>query len=180
MRTMGRKWTIVAAGLAVAAAAGCSSTAIHAAGSAAVPAKQVAAVQQAAAASSAQQARLVNVNSSGSAAFRHWWVNGGYRQYQRVASDLSRLIIVDVLRDQDGAWIADSKDLIADATTASRHLPPVDAAGYRAGMLDLAQAGRDSLGDSFDKAFAEVQLALPKLAAFNHAISGWVTASTPA
>ena len=100
--------------------------------------------------------------------------------YQRVANDLSQLIITDSLQDQDDTFTADAQHLIADATTASRHLPPVDGAGYRAGMTELAQAGRDALAGSYAKAYADVQAALPKLAAFNTAISGWTTSTSAA
>jgi len=173
---MRRKWTLVAAGLAVTAAAG-SATGIYAAGAAQAPSTHVVAAQEAAT-PQVQQARVVT--PSGQAAFQRWWAGGGYRQYQRAANDLSRLIIMDVLQDDDDTWIADAQNLTADATTASRHLPPVDGAGYKAGMTELAQAGRDALAGSYDKAYADIQVALPKLAAFNTAISGWVTSTTAA
>src|SRR5260370_32103353 len=83
-RTMARKWSLVVAGLAVTAVAGCSTAGMHASGSAQVPGKQVVA---------AQQARMVT--PSGQAAFRKWWVSGGYRQDRNVANDLSILIIRD-------------------------------------------------------------------------------------
>jgi hypothetical protein len=168
---MERKWGLVVAGLAVAAVAGCSANGTHAPGSPQVHSKPVVAVQQAA--PRVEQARLVT--PSGPAAFRSWWVRGGYRQYQHVANDLSRLIITDTLQDNDDSFNADAQRLVADATLASRHLPPVDGAGYRAGMTELAQAGRDNLAGSYDKAYRDVQAALPKLAAFNKAISAWNT-----
>jgi len=170
---MGRKWGLVAAGLAVTAVAGCSATGMHVSGSAHVQGKQVVASQQAT--PRVEQARLVT--PSGQAAFRLWWVSGGYRQYQHVANDLSRLIITDSLRDQDNTFNADARRLVADATIASRHLPPVDGAVYRAGMTELAQAGRDALGGSYAKAFLDVRAALPKLAAFNNAVGAWVTSA---
>jgi len=173
---MGRKWTLVAAGLAVTAAAG-SATGIYAAGAAQAPRTHAAATVQAATAR-VQQARVVI--PAGQGAFQQWWADGGYRQYQRVADDLSALIITDSLQDQDDTFTADAQHLIADATTASRHLPPVDGAGYRAGMTGLAQAGRDALAGSYATAYADVQAALPKLAAFNTAISGWTTSTTTA
>jgi hypothetical protein len=182
---MERKWGLVVAGLAVTAVAGCSTAGTHVSGSPQAQSKQVALAQQAT--PKAEQARVVTpsgqarvVTPSGQAAFRKWWSGGGYRQYQHVASDLSLLIIKDTLRDDDATWIADAQHLVADATLASRHLPPVDGAGYRAGMVALAQAGRDALGGSYDKSYADVQVALPKLAAFNKAISKWVTSAPPA
>jgi hypothetical protein len=120
-----------------------------------------------------EQARLVA--ASGRTAFHRWWVNGGYRQYQRVANDLSQLIVTDALRDHDDTFTADARRLAADATVASRHLPPVDGAGYRAGMTGLAHAGRDALGGSYAAAYLDVRAALAKLAAFNKAVSPWVT-----
>jgi hypothetical protein len=143
---------------------------MHVSGSAQVPGKQVVA---------AQQARMVT--PSGQAAFRKWWVSGGYRQYRNVANDLSNLILKDTLQDTTGnaTFYADSRRLVAYATAASRNLPPVDGAGYRAGMTALAQAGRDNIAQTYDKAFLDIQVALPKLAAFNKAISAWDT-SAPA
>jgi hypothetical protein len=174
---MGRKWGLVVAGLAVTAAAGCSSAGVHVSGSPPVPSKPAVAVRQAT--PRAEQARMVTL--SGQAAFRKWWVRGGYRQYQHVANDLSRLILTDTLQDttDDATFYADARRLVADATVASRHLPPVDAAGYRAGMTALAQVGRDSVADHYAQAYLEVKVALPKLVAFNKAISGWDT-SAPA
>lgn len=171
---MGRKWGLVAAGLAVTAVAGCSATGMHVSGSAHVQGKQVVATQQAT--PRVEQARLVT--PSGQTAFHRWWVGGGYRQYQRVANDLSQLIITDALRDQDATFTADARRLVADATTASRHLPPVDAAGYRAGMTELAQAGREVLGGYYATAYLDVRVALPKLAAFNKTVSAWVTTAS--
>jgi hypothetical protein len=183
---MERKWGLVVAGLAVTAVAGCSTAGMHVSGAPHAHSKPVvaaAAAQQAT--PRVEQARVVAVSGSGSAsgsgrtAFRRWWVSGGYRQYQNVASDLSKLIITDSLRDNDGTFYADAKRLIADAATASRHLPPVDAAGYRAGMRELVQVGRDAFNGSYDTAYLHVRAGLPKLAAFNNAISGWDT-SAPA
>jgi len=126
----------------------------------------------------AAQARVVT--ASGRSAFRRWWVGGGYRQYQNVANDLSDLILKDTLRDDDGTFYADAQRLITDATVASRHLPPVDRAGYRAGMTELAQVGRDAFNGSYDTAYIHVRSALPKLAAFNNAISAWDTSAPSA
>ena len=169
---MGRNWGLAAAGLAVAAVAGCSTAGMHASGA---PHAPVAAVQQAV--PRVEQARMVT--ATGQTAFRRWWVSGGYRQYQHVASDLSQLIITDSLRDQDDTFKADARRLVADATRARRHLPPVDGAGYRAGMTELAQVGRDAFNGSYDSAYRHVRAGLPKLAAFNNAISAWDT-SPPA
>jgi hypothetical protein len=94
-----------------------------------------------------------------------------------VASDLSNLIIKDVLRDDDDTWSADSRHLVADATAASRNLPPVDGTAYHSAMVELARAGRESLDNSFDKAYAYVKEALPKLAAFNTVISARLTSA---
>jgi hypothetical protein len=168
---MERKWGLVVAGLAVAAVAGCSTAGTHVSGSPQVHGKPVIAVRQAA--PRAEQAGLVT--PSGPVTFRSWWVSGGYRQYQHVASDLSQLIITDSMRDHDDTFNADNQRLVADATLASRHLPPVDRAGYRAGMTELAQAGRDALGGSYDQAYLDIQAGLHKLAAFNKAISAFNT-----
>jgi len=146
---------------------------MHASGAPHAPSKPVVAVQQAV--PRVEQARMVT--ATGQTAFRHWWVNGGYRQYQHVANDLSDLIIKDSLRDDDGTFYADAKRLIADATIASHHLPPVDRAGYRAGMTELAQVGRDAFNGSYDSAYRHVRVGLPKLAAFNQAISAWDTSA---
>jgi hypothetical protein len=122
-----------------------------------------------------EQARVVT--ATGQVTFHQWWVSGGYRQYQHVASDLSQLIITDALRDQDDRFTADARRLVADATAASRYLPPVDGAGYRAGMTELAQAGREAFGGSYTTAYLDVRAALQKLAAFNKAVSVWVTSA---
>jgi hypothetical protein len=172
---MGRKWGLVAAGLAVTAVAGCSSAGMHVSSAPQVPGKPVIAVQQAT--PRVEEARMVT--ASGRTAFRHWWVSGGYRQYEHVANDLSDLIIKDTLRDDDDTFYADARRLIADATTARHHLPPVDRSGYRAGMTELTQAGHYTLGGSYDKAYLHIKAALRKLAAFNNAISAWDT-SAPA
>jgi hypothetical protein len=163
----------VAAGVAVTALAGCSATGMQVSGSPHVRSGKVVAAREEP--PRVEQARLLT--PSGQTAFHRWWVGGGYRQYQRVASDLSQLIITDALRDQDDTFNADARRLVADATAASRHLPPVDGAGYRAGMTDLAQAGRDALGGSYATAYLDVRAGLPKLAAFNRAVSAWVTAA---
>ena len=174
---MDRKWGLAVAGLAISAVAGCSASATHASGPAPVHAKPVVTAQatQKAVQKAVQQARVVP--ASGPGAFRSWWVGGGYRQYQAVAKDLSLLIITDTLQDttDDATFYADSRRLVADATAASRNLPPVDAAGYRAGMIALAQVGRANIADTYDKAYLQIKVALPKLAAFNTAISGWDT-----
>ena len=172
---MERKWGLVVAGLAITAVAGCSTAATHVSGSPQLPSKPAVVVQQAT--PRVEQARMVT--PSGQTAFRSWWVHGGYKQYQHVASDLSQLIITDSLQDHDDTFTADAQRLVADATTAGRHLPPVDRAGYRAGMTELAQGGRDALGGSYDQAYLDVKAGLHKLAAFNNAISGWDT-SAPA
>ncbi len=174
---MERTWGLVVAGLAVTAAAGCSTAGMHVSGSAQAHGKPVVVAQQAT--PRVEQAHLVA--ASGPAAFRSWWVHGGYKQYQHVANDLSLLIITDTLQDttDDATFYADARRLVADATAASRNLPPVDAAGYRAAMIALAQAGRDNIADHYDKAYLKVKVALPKLAAFNKAISAWDT-SAPA
>jgi hypothetical protein len=170
---MDRKWGLAVAGLAITAVAGCSTSAMHASGPAPAPAKPVVTAQ--ATQKAVQQARVVP--ASGRDAFRGWWVGGGYRQYQAVAGDLSALIITDTLQDttDDATFYADARRLAADATAASRNLPPVDAAGYRAGMIALAQTGRASIADSYDKAYVQIKSALPKLVAFNTAISGFDT-----
>ena len=170
---MNGKWGLAVAGLAITAVAGCSAGGMHAAASPHVhslPVITAQATQQA-----VQQARVVP--ASGRSAFRSWWVGGGYRQYQAVAKDLSNLIITDTLRDttDDATFYADARRLAADATAARRNLPPVDAAGYRAGMTALARVGRDDIADSYDKAYFDLKAGLPKLAAFNTAISGWDT-----
>jgi hypothetical protein len=172
---MDRKWGLAVAGLAVTAVAGCSTSAMHASGPAPAPAKPVVTAQ--ATQKAVQQARMVS--ASGRDAFRSWWVGGGYRQYQAVAKDLNLLIIRDTLQDttDDATFYADARRLAADATAASRNLPPVDAAGYRAGMIALAKTGRASIADSYDKAYLQIKVALPKLAAFNTAISGLDTSA---
>jgi hypothetical protein len=171
---MDRKWGLAVAGLAITAVAGCSASGMHVSGPAPVHGKPVVTAQ------AVRQARVVP--ASGQSAFRSWWAGGGYRQYQAVANDLSRLIITDTLQDttDDATFYADARRLVADATAASRNLPPVDAAGYRAGMIALAQAGRDNIADHYDKAYLEVKAALPKLAAFNTAISAWDTTAPDA
>jgi hypothetical protein len=120
-----------------------------------------------------EQAHLVK--AAGRTTVHQWWVSGGYRQYQHVANDLSQLIITDALSDQDNTFNADAQRLVTDATTARRHLPPVDGAGYRAGMTGLAHAGRDALGGSYAMAYLDVRGAVAKLAAVNKAVSPWVT-----
>jgi len=167
---MDRKWGLAAAGLAITAVAGCSASATHASGPAPAPAKPVVTAQ--ATQKAVQQAHVVS--ASGRDAFRSWWVGGGYRQYQAVAKDLNLLIIRDTLQDttDDATFYADSRRLVADATAASRNLPPVDAAGYRAGMIALTRVGRANIADTYDKAYLQIKVALPKLAAFNTAISG--------
>ena len=178
MKRQNKKWGLVVAGLAVTAVAGCSAAGMHAAGSPHVQQSKPAAVVQQAT-PRVEQARMVI--PSGHAAFRSWWVGGGYKQYQAVAKDLNLLVITDTLQDttDDAAFYADAHRLAADATAASRNLPPVDAAGYRAGMRALAQVGRGSIADNYTKAYAQIKIGLPKLAAFNKAISGWDT-SAPA
>ena len=161
----------MAAGLAVTAVAGCSSAGMHVSGSPHVHNRQVVVTRQAP--PQVEQARLIT--PAGQTTFHRWWVSGGYRQYQRVASDLSQLIITDALRDQDNTFTADAQRLVADATAASRHLPPVDGAGYRAGMTELAHAGREAVGGRYAAAYLDVRAALQKLAAFNKAVSSWVT-----
>ncbi len=168
---MRRGWWLVAAGLAFTTVAGCSGTGTHVSGSPHGHAGQVVAAREAP--PRVEQAHLVT--AAGQTTFHRWWVSGGYRQYQHVANDLSQLIITDALRDDDNTFTSDAQRLVADATTASRHLPPVDGAGYRAGMTELAHAGRDALGGSYATAFLDVRTALPKLAAFNKAVSAWVT-----
>ena len=175
MKRQNKRWGLVVTGLAVTAVAGCSTAGMHVSGSPQVQSKPAVAVQQAT--PRVEQARMVA--PSGPAAFRSWWVHGGYKQYQNVANDLSLLIIKDTLQDNDATFYADAHRLVADATLASRNLPPVDAAGYRAGMTALAQAGRANIANTYDKAYLDVRAALPKLAAFNKAISGWDT-SAPA
>jgi hypothetical protein len=171
---MARGIWLVAAGLAVTAAAGGSAAAMQMHSSAAPHAYQapVAVTRTAQADEIATAAR-----TTGKAAFQSWWVHGGHRQYQRVASDLSTLIIKDVLGDNDDTWIADSQHLVADATAAGRNLPPVDGAAYHSAMVELAQAGRESLHNSFDGAYAYVKAALPKLATFNDVVTARVTAA---
>ena len=175
MKRQNKKWGLVVAGLAVTAVAGCSAAGTHASSSPHAQAKPVAAVQQAT--PRVEQARMVT--PSVPAAFRSWWVAGGYRQYQAVAKDLNLLIITDTLQDttDDAAFYADAHRLAVDATAASRNLPPVDAAGYRSGMRALAQVGRGSAADNYAKAYAQIKIGLPKLAAFNKAISGWDTSA---
>jgi hypothetical protein len=167
------KWGLAVAGLAITAVAGCSASGMHAAASPHVHSQPVITAQ--ATQQAVQQARVVP--ASGRGAFRSWWVRGGYRQYQAVAQDLSSLIITDTLRDttRNATFYADARRLAADAAAAARNLPPVDAAGYRAGMTALAQTGRDSATDSYDKAYLHLKAGLSKLAAFNTAISGWDT-----
>ena len=140
MKRQNKRWGLVVAGLAVTAVAGCSTAGMHVSGSPQVQSKPVVVVQQAT--PRVEQARMVA--PSGPAAFRSWWVHGGYKQYQNVANDLNLLIITDTLQDttNDATFYADAHRLAADATAASRNLPPVDAAGYRAGMRALAQVGR--------------------------------------
>ena len=168
---MGRGWWLVAAGLAFTTVAGCSSTGMHVSASPHGHGGQVVAARQAP--PRVEQARLVT--AAGHTMVHQWWVSGGYRQYQHVANDLSQLIITDALRDQDNTFTADARRLVTDATTASRHLPPVDGAGYRAGMTELAHAGREAIGGSYAMAYVDVRAALQKLAAFNKAVSPWVT-----
>jgi len=172
---MDGKWGLAVAGLAITAVAGCSASGMHEAASPHVHSKPVVTAQ--ATQKAVQQARVVP--ASGRGAFRSWWVGGGYRQYQAVASDLNALIITDTLQDttDDATFYADSRRLVADATAASRNLPPVDAAGYRAGMIALARTGRASIADTYDKAYLQIKVALPKLAAFNTAISGLDTSA---
>ena len=164
------------AGLAVTAVAGCSGAGMHVSGSPHVHSGPVVAARQAP--PRVEQARLVT--GGGQTAFHRWWVSGGYRQYQHVANDLSQLIITDALQDHDDTFNADARRLVADASAASRHLPPVDAAGYRAGMTELADAGREALGGSYATAYQDVRAALPKLAAFNKTVSAWVTTAPAA
>ena len=175
MKRQNKRWGLVVAGLAVTAVAGCSTAGMHVSGSPQVQSKPAVAVQQAT--PRVEQARMVA--PSGPAAFRSWWVHGGYKQYQNVANDLNLLIITDTLQDttNDATFYADAHRLAADATAASRNLPPVDAAGYRAGMRALAQVGRDSIADNYDKAYLQIKVGLPKLAAFNTAISGLDTSA---
>jgi hypothetical protein len=185
-KAAGRKWGLAVAGLAITAVAGYSATGMHTAASPSPHAHSTPAVTAQATQQAVQQARVAPV--SGQSAFRSWWAAGGYRQYQAVAADLSALIITDTLQDttDDAAFYADARRLAADATAASRDLPPVDAAGYQAGMTALAQTGRASTADTYDKAYLQIKAGLPDLAAFNTAISGWdttapatTTATTP-
>jgi hypothetical protein len=188
MKRQNKKWGLVVAGLAVTAVAGCSAAGMHVAGSPHVQQSKPAAVVQQSkpvavvpqATPRVEQARMVT--PSGPAAFRSWWVHGGYKQYRNVANDLNRLVLTDTLQDttDDAAFYADAHRLAADATAASRNLPPVDAAGYRAGMIALAQVGRGSVADDYAKAYAQIKVGLPKLAAFNKAISGWDTSAPTA
>ena len=161
----------VTAGLTVTTVAGCSGAGMHVSGSAHAHSGQVVAAREAP--PRVEQARLVTATRQ--ITFHQWWVSGGYRQYQHVANDLSQLIITDALRDQDNTLTADARRLVTDATTASRYLPPVDGAGYRAGMTELAHAGREAIGGSYAMAYLDVRAALQKLAAFNKAVSAWVT-----
>jgi hypothetical protein len=198
---MARGIRLVAAGLAVAAAAGGSAAAMQLGGSAhghtapgAVAARSAPGVAARQAASAAARSAagvaarsapgvagaggvVTAVHDAGESALPRWWVSGGHRQYERAASDLSKLIVTDVLNDDDDTWVADSQRLVADATAASRNLPPVDGAAYHSAMVELARAGRESVDNSFDRAYAYVKLALPKLAAFNNVISARLSAA---
>jgi hypothetical protein len=169
---MARRIWLVAAGLAVTATAGGSAAAMHASGAPHAHPAPVGVTRTAQSGEIATAAR-----TAGRATFESWWVSGGHRQYERVASDLSKLIITDVLNDDDHTWLADSRHLVTDATAAGRNLPPVDRAAYHSAMVELAQAGRESLGYSFDKAYGYVKVALPKLAAFNNVITAKLTSA---
>jgi hypothetical protein len=171
-QAMGRGMLLIVGGLAVAAVAGCSGAGMHTSDSGSPRADSRQVVAEPEAPPRADQVRLAG--PAGQATFRQWWVSGGHRRYQDVASDLSQLIITDVLRDQDETFTADAGRLVADATAASRHLPPVDTARWRAGMTELARAGREALDGSYAAAYLDVRAALPELAAFNRAVSGWV------
>ncbi len=97
-----------------------------------------------------------------------WWRRGGRSRYAKVAADLWKVIIKDVVKDKDGTYPADIHALIADSASALGDPPPVGRTDYVAAMRDLHRAGGVALrSGSYARATALVQAGLHKLHAFN-------------
>lgn len=97
-----------------------------------------------------------------------WWRHGGRSSYANVAADLWKVIIKDVVNDNDQTYPADVRALIADSGRALGDLPPVGRADYVAAMRDLHRAGEAALrSGSYARAAALAQAGLHKLRAFN-------------
>ena len=97
-----------------------------------------------------------------------WWRHGGRSRYAKVAADLWKVIITDVVKDKDATFTADLRALIADSGSALGDPPPVGRAEYVAAMSDLHRAGETALrSGSCARATVLVQAGLTKLHAFN-------------
>ena len=97
-----------------------------------------------------------------------WWRHGGRSRYAKVAADLWKVIITDVVKDKDATLTTDLRALSADSGSALGDLPPVGRAEYVAAMGDLHRAGETALrSGSYARATALVQAGLTKLHAFN-------------
>jgi hypothetical protein len=103
---------------------------------------------------------------AGRTTFHRWWTGSGRHQFSRVARDLQKIILTDVVRDQDSAFSADARRLVTDATAALGNPPPVGTASYLAAMRDFKRAGQASLGGSYVRAYAAVRVGLPKMDVF--------------
>jgi hypothetical protein len=97
-----------------------------------------------------------------------WWRHGGRSRYARVAADLWKVIIKDVVKDDDDSYNSDMRALIADSQSALGDPPPAGRAEYVAAMRDLHRAGEIAQREgSYARAAALVQAGLHKLHAFN-------------
>jgi hypothetical protein len=110
----------------------------------------------------------VTVDVSHSKTVPSWWRHGGRSRYAKVAADLWKVIIKDVVKDKDDSYTADVHALIADSQSALGDPPPVARAQYVAAMRDLHRAGELALrSGSYARATGLVQAGLHKLHAFN-------------
>lgn len=116
----------------------------------------------------APAAEPVTVDVSHSKTVPSWWRHGGRARYAKVAADLWKVIIKDVVKDDDEKYTADMRALIADSGSALGDPPPVGRTEYVAAMRDLHRAGVVALrSGSYARAMALVQAGLHKLHAFN-------------
>jgi hypothetical protein len=98
--------------------------------------------------------------------FHRWWVRGGRAQFARVARDLRKIILTDVVQDKDSTFTADVRRLVTDTTAALGNPPPVGTASYVAAMRDFKHAGQAALGGSYARAYAAVRVGLQKMDVF--------------
>ncbi|HEY6276270.1 MAG TPA: hypothetical protein VIX86_08045 [Streptosporangiaceae bacterium] len=100
--------------------------------------------------------------------FHSWWRRAGRSQYAKVAADLWKVIITDVMKDQDATFTTDLRNLAADTGTALGNPPPVGTAEYVAAMGDFHSAGEIGLrSGSYARAYVLLRAGLTQMSAFN-------------